>query len=384
MKINYKIKIRNIFLFLLFVQGANLVFSKDIVPFTYNSVRSKGMGGQHSALTDDFSVLFTNPAGFSSVPNTFSAAEIDFGIYGPVFDLINAGIEFAEDRDIKVLGKLFGPTGLHTGLDLVGPFAIGWMGEGLGFGFYNRAHGDISMTSSKVNVQLFTDLLALGGYSFRFPIKEKHFFDAGFVFKGFLRYEILGAKGLLDISQVLDIDYFDDLPFHAIVGIGLDLGLTYTFMNSLKVALTCADVYSPALDYEYASFNAFTAGQSASSPLYCSLAPKLNLGLGYELKSHWLEKYITSLLFMADYKDILDLFSLVPRHPILNASFGIELVILNALSLRAGIQDCLLSLGLGMDLTFMRLDVAMRGIEKGIDPGQNPQMAVDLALLFRY
>jgi hypothetical protein len=87
---------------------------------------------------------------------------------------------------------------------------------------------------------------------------------------------------------------------------------------------------------------------------------------------------------MADYRDILDFTSLISRNPILNIGAGLELTVLNVLSFRVGITDALPSFGLGLDLTFMTLDFAIRGKELGLDPGIQPVYGLDLGLLFRY
>jgi len=61
-----------------------------------------------------------------------------------------------------------------------------------------------------------------------------------------------------------------------------------------------------------------------------------------------------------------------------------EVTLLDVFQLRAGIADALPALGLGIDFSFMRFDLAMRGVELGLDPGVRPTYGVDLNLLFRY
>jgi len=117
---------------------------------------------------------------------------------------------------------------------------------------------------------------------------------------------------------------------------------------------------------------------------YGMISPKLDAGISFTPRFAVLERYLSGLIFLLDYHDFLDLLNPIPRNPILNVGIGLELVVLDALSLRAGIADALPSLGLGLDLTFMRMDFAMRGIELGLDPGKNPAFAFDLGLLFRY
>jgi hypothetical protein len=104
----------------------------------------------------------------------------------------------------------------------------------------------------------------------------------------------------------------------------------------------------------------------------------------YRIRSPLLHRYISDVIIMMDYQNFMDLFSLLPRNPILNIGIGAELVLLNVLSLRAGIADALPAVGFGLDLSFMKIDFALRGKELGLEPGMNPTYAVDLGLLFRY
>jgi hypothetical protein len=108
------------------------------------------------------------------------------------------------------------------------------------------------------------------------------------------------------------------------------------------------------------------------------------MGIKYRIRSNLIDRYITRLVVMADYHDIFDLFSLIPRNPILNIGMGVEVTVLNALAFRAGIKDALPALGFGLDLTFMSLDFSIFGRELGLDPGIQPVYAMSLGLLFRY
>lgn len=353
-------------------------------PFLFDSVRSRGMGGIHAALADDLSAIFSNPAGFVASTTELSVAEVSLGLYGPLFDLAGAMSETIATGAMPDIASLVGPAGFFAGADLTGPFSVGWVGENLGFGFFNRAETDISMSGSSVRLEARLDILAAGGYALRFPLGKRHTLDAGFLFKGFFRYQLAQTTSAVSVEDLFSLDLAGTAPFDAIVGIGLDAGLRYTLDEALVLGLVCTDIYSPALDIAYSSFNAFNDGEPSVAQSYMTVQPRLNLGLMYVLPFEFVKRYTSRIALMADYKDILDLFAVLPRNPVLNASMGIEIVLLDALSLRAGIQDALLSLGAGMDLTFMRVDIAMRGIELGIDPGLNPQMAVDLALLFRY
>ncbi len=360
-----------------------VLFADQASSFVFDSVRARAMGGMHVALADDISAIFSNPAGFASIEGEFSVAELGIGLYGPLFDLGDAFLESLDSGGLPEIPDLIGPKGLFVGALLNGPIALAWVGDHLGFGLFSRASGDLALSGSSLRTQLSADILAAGGYGHRFALSEKQSLEAGFLFKGFMRYYFSKETFFLSASEILDFNFFENYPLDVIFGIGLDLGLRYS-VGPFALAITCDDVYSPAIDLTYKSFNSFAEGQNYISQTYFILSPLLNVGIMFSFDGPRIKKYISSLVFLLDYKDILDLFAAIPRHPILNASFGVELTVLDALSFRAGIQDALLSLGVGMDLTVMRIDVAMRGVELGIDPGKNTEMALDLALLFRY
>jgi hypothetical protein len=87
---------------------------------------------------------------------------------------------------------------------------------------------------------------------------------------------------------------------------------------------------------------------------------------------------------MADYRDFISLFKENKRHPIFNFTLGMEVTMLNILKLRVGMADLLPSGGFGIDMKFMKMDVAVRGKQLGNSIGEKSVLALDLGLLFRY
>ena len=355
----------------------------EVKPFLITSARENAMGGTHAALADDFSALFSNPAGFVSAKNELSVAELTIEAYGPLFDLIDSTSTYLKSGKLDLSG-LVGKRGLQTGLDLVGPLSFGWVGRGLGFGVFNRSNIGASAQGMTIGADASEDMLLVGGYAFRFSPGNSHDIDIGFQAKGFLRGSLALESSILTVTDMFSGDIASTRPFTSTAGVGLDLGIRYEFAKTLAAALVCRDVYSPALVTNYSSINAFLKGGSTATSAYGTIDPQLDFGVEYKPRFPVLERYITGLVFALDYRDLLDLFSLIPRHPILNVGFGVELVLLDVLSFRAGISDALPCAGFGLDLKFMRFDFTMRGIEYGLDPGFNSIFAMDLGLLFRY
>ncbi|MDR0877386.1 MAG: hypothetical protein LBN21_04990 [Treponema sp.] len=375
-----KIFVLAVFFIVLSLPGLSL-YGESIEPFIMPSARASALGGNHTALSDDFYALFSNPAAFVGVEDTYSVSELTLSLNGPVFEILDLVLS---DDPLSHLSGVLGKRGFSAGVDVGGPVSVGWVGRGLGLGLFDRVRVDASVTGTNIRPLVSGEIFLVGGYSFRIVNKSSHILDAGFLGKGFYRGSMDLSMPLLSIA---DEGAFDDIlgtkPFATALGLGFDLGIKYTFAENLTAALVCFDAYSPALLTKYPSLDAFV-DKTDSSGDYATVQPRLDLGLKYRIRSQFLDKYLSNFLILVDYQDFLDLFSLIPRNPILKVGIGVEVELLSVLSLRIGIADALPSAGFGIKLSFMELDCAIHGKELGLDPGVQSVYAVDLGLLFRY
>lgn len=356
----------------------------EVAPFVILSPRANAMGGTHAALADDFSALFSNPAGFVSAREELSIAQLTFEAYGPLFDLADAATTYMKDGELN-LSDLVGERGMKTGLDMAGPLSFGWVGRGLGFGFFNRTNVAADASGTGIEAVVSEDLMLVGGYAFRFAPRDGDTLDIGFLAKGMLRGTSLSEASILTVTDLFEDFSLSTAPFTLTAGVGLDVGLRYEYRKTMTGALVCRDLYSPVSVTDYDSVDAFLNG-SVTEPTTSSktIDPQWDIGFLYTPHLPVLERYLSGMVIAVDYRDVFGMFDLIPRNPILNLGLGVEAVFLDVLSLRAGIGDALPSLGFGLDMRFMRLDFAMRGIEFGLDPGYDPVFAMDLGLLFRY
>jgi hypothetical protein len=368
--------LKPVFFVILAVSVCVSLYAENINPFIMPSARASGFGGIHAAQGDDVSSLFSNPASFADVEEQFSAAELSISLYGPVFELLDLAVNSSGTVNIS---PLVGPGGFAAGFDVGGPIALGWIGRGFGFGVFNRTTVDARVTSGLIRPLASEEILLLGGYSFRVLDNPNHRLDLGFLGKGYYRGTINLESSIFNITEM-----FDDIgsrPFETQFGLGIDLGIKYTFAEKLSIALAGYDVFSPALVTSYAEFS----DRSGGSQCYATVTPRLALGLLYRIHNDFLDRYVSDFIVMLDYRDFLDLFiSLIPRHPLLNISLGAEVTLFNILALRVGIADALPSLGFGLDMKVLQFDFAMRGKELGLDPGIQSVYAVDMGFLFRY
>jgi hypothetical protein len=359
------------------------VRGETVEPFVMPSARFAGLGGRHAAVGDDFYAIFTNPAAFVDVEDQFSIAELTVSTYGPVFELIDLFRENSGSANNLDISGIVGPGGFAAGFETGGPLSMGWVGRGLGLGFFNRLKTTAAVSGTRIRPLVLGEFLLVGGYSFRIINNNGHWFDAGFLGKGFFRGALSLEASIFDAASILD----DPMgrPFKTYLGMGVDLGIRYTLRENFSVALVCYDAYSPVLVTPYDSMSAFgdKSGPSAGGASYATVNRRLDLGFRYRIRSAAIEKYISSITLMADYRDFLDLFALIPRNPILNAGLGLEIKVLNALSFRFGLTDALPAFGMGLNISFVTLDFAIRGKELGLDPGVQSTYALDMGLLFR-
>lgn len=372
---------------LTFIVVALPAFATDALDFS--SARDKSMGGRHVALADDSSALLSNPAALADLSPSYSFADVGLQAIGPVFDIANlimkgdtsqsAIVGFLKDNDYK----------LNTGVALTGPLATGFTGNGLGFGLFNKTGLILNAASiNSISVAASEDILLTGGYAVSFDLGGGHELAAGLGAKGYVLGSVAPNMGIVEATTV-----FSDLgsllsgkAFDLTTGIGVDLGLRWAW-KELAAGLVYRDAYSPAIVTEYSSLLDFIS-DSASSKVgdstYKTLPSSLDVGFSWTPELGALSKVMDSLVLCLDYKDILDLFSVVPRNPILNVGFGLETKVLDIVRLRAGIADALLAAGMGVDLSVCTVNLAVFGTELGLDPGDRTCYNLLVDFSFKY
>jgi hypothetical protein len=350
----------------------------------FSTARERSMGGRHVALADDSSVLLTNPAGLAVVPSSFSVADLGIRLIGPVFDIADlvAGGNMTTTGITDFLAKT--DYKLYSGLDLAGPLALGYSGGGLGFGLFNKTKFTVNVASaSAINVVAGEDLLLAGGYALRIDLGKGHELDAGVVAKGFVLGRTIASMGIVEaMGLTSNPAAVLAKPFTLTTGIGVDMGLRWAW-NGLAAGLACRDAFSPAIATSYSSAGAFFSSSPGEST-YVSLPRSLDLGLAWTPSLGRLGEVLDGLVIALDYRDILDLFAVVPRNAILNVGLGMEARVLDIVTLRAGISDALPSAGMGLNLSAFTMNISAFGAELGMDPGNRPYYNLLIDFDFKY
>ena len=306
---------------------------------------------------------------------------------GPIFDIANLVLAGDKDPTTGLVNLLAANNyKLYAGFDMAGPLSFGYVGEGLGFGLFNTTSFSLNAASiSSIKVDLHEDVLVVGGYAYRFNLGGGHALDAGLLAKGFVRGEISEEKGLFEVESLMDPSALLSSPFTLTTGIGLDAGLRWNWEERVAVGLVCRDAYSPALVSKYSDISSFISNPASSHippTVYSKIDPNLALGASWSPDLGALGHYVDGLTLAADYSDILDLFSPLPRNAILNVGIGAEVRLLEIMTVRLGIKEALLQAGMGFDLGGTRVSATAFGRELGLEPGSRP--IYDLLISFEF
>ncbi len=366
---------------------AATAFAEALAPFDFSSPRERAMGGSHVALADDFSVLLANPAGLAAAPRELFFADLGIRAMGPVFNFIDLYVN-SSDVETAVIDLLAANDyRLYAGIELSGPLALGYVGEGLGFGLFNKTSFVLNAASAvNIGVFLAEDILLSGGYAFRFDLGGGHLLDLGIGAKGFARGNLGKSMGFLEVADLMsDPMAILGEDFTLATGIGCDLGLRWSW-ESIAAGLVCRDLFSPAIVASYDSLAGFIDEPSTTilgDPSYEFLKRSLDIGFAWTPELGKLGRILDSITVALDYRDILDFFAVPPRNAILKLGLGVEARMLDIVAVRAGINEALLSAGVGIDIGVLKLGFSVLGTELGIDPGVRPNYNLILDFSFR-
>ena len=380
----------------LFFPGFTLSAADSDRKISIISARSAGFGGAHAALADDLDSLFSNPAGFRKAGPEFSFSEITVRLTGPIFDIasvIITGVGAADPQSVLLSDNVITLlTNLYASLNLIGPLSFGYVGGGLGFGFFNSS--DVIFTTKgsipTISAKIRETILFSGGYSFRIPIRsETTTIDLGAQLKAFVMGDLSTSKSVIELFTILqspDTSFLISQPFLLQMGVGVDLGLLISFRDILSFGLVGRNLYAPSVKYSYATLEQLLTPTTEITPVFDLYPIDLSFGMLFSPSLGLLDRFISDFKIMLDYEDILDFLTHASSavNPVLHIGLGMELVLLEILSIRAGFYQGLLTAGLGLDLSIFRLNLSMFGSELSAEPGLKPVYNLLLGLEFRY
>ena len=220
------------------------------------------------------------------------------------------------------------------------------------------------------------------------PEESGQTLDVGLLLKG-------GGQGVkITITkaymELIELNYGTDLlmqsPFDFTAGIGFDSGILYGFRDIFSVGLTFLDIFTPTTKKVYSGLEAMLDGTTDPLETLNGVVPMtMNAGIRVTPPLGVFDKYISDLMILVDYKDILGfwMYDESSLNPWLHLSGGTEITLLDIFSLRCGIDKGLFSAGLSTDLTIFKMNIALFGDELGSEPGINPVYNLMIGLEFR-
>ena len=212
--------------------------------------------------------------------------------------------------------------------------------------------------------------------------------DLGVTLKAFSRAEVGITQSIFQVFSLFTSfspTILLQQPFDLNVGFGVDAGVLFSLDKVFSIGIVGRNLYAPVMRNTYSSLTAFTSG-GVPVTTYGSVPLDLSAGILIRPRLGVIGPLISDLKIALDYSDILDFVThpATATNPVLHPGLGIEMVMLKILSLRGGFGHGYFSAGLGLDLAFFRLNLAMYGTELSSEPGLRPAYNLLLGLEFRY
>ncbi|MDR2510386.1 MAG: hypothetical protein LBC77_07070 [Spirochaetaceae bacterium] len=373
---------KRLFAAMFFARLAGALFAEDpfllhTEPFTVVSSRERAFGGPHTTMGGGIFLLFSNPASLAYIQqNTLLGMELTLEDVDRLSELIDIANVMPYTKAYLQSRAELGLSVMPPSFKLAGPLIIGVAGKSMAIGFFSRFYTSSTFTFSEIipipiapveydlavhRVNINSDFIVSGGISWNIKNTPSYNLDLGIAAK--LCYR--GAEELLSqqtaIAHEADRVVLEtgDISSRNILGLSLDSGLLFSYMDRLLIGLTLNDAPAPLI--------VMNSGEFESLPAFCMALPHVNLGIAVNI--FYTQPVVCTLA--VDFRDALAVFGLTgtPRNALLNLSAGLEVTVYHLVKLRAGFADLLPSGGIGMDLGAVSINFALYGAEYGINPG---------------
>jgi len=352
--------------------------------------RSMAMGGAFVAMIEGYQSLYGNPAAFADKKAELTLISVNPWAYvKPTTDNIAAFQDIIDSADdtaaiVEPLTDLIKDNGVGAGLSA----GMGWVGKGLGLGLLGGGEAYISGETLLGSVgTLDAQIAAVVGIGV--PLKLGPFlFQVGGDIRPYIRItgDIIGTNLL---GSITGGEEFDPMSLFVDVGFGLaaDLGAKLEFGKLVTVGLAVRDI-STKQNYVKAHLgDVLVALESGIPPegdvAPYSLSPNITLGASVTPIPVFLRKLVDvtvtaeiqdPLKVIADDSSLWNLFHV-----------GAEADLLGGLiALRTGVNKGYISVGAGLDLLLIEVNVAVFTEELGRRPGDKGRTGVSAEVAIRF
>ncbi|MDR2803475.1 MAG: hypothetical protein LBB22_04195 [Treponema sp.] len=350
-----------------------------VKPVNFPFARNAALGGGHIGLDGDFSSIFTNPAAMIGMEPQKKFAKLAIDLID--VDLISK-VLFTDDPLPEFSALLIDR--FEAGLDVGGPIAFGMMDNNYGWGLFNVSRLGLIWDRDEIYLispTLTEELILAGSYGLRLYDSQDTQFDVGITAKLFIRVGYISPPIYLQQVKYILPDLLE-MPFENEFGAGIDIGFRWTFAGSLSFAFVVYDPFSPVCVIQYSTAEKMVDQEIVANGVV-PVTTRASAGVSWKMRSPFWHRYFSDITLSFDYLGVFENMSETPRDPLLNIGAGIEIRMLEVFSVRGGFRDMLPAGGIGINFTFMNLDIAFYGKELGIKANQYTTWAIAIDFSFR-
>lgn len=335
-----------------------MLLSREVLArelFEYNiSLRARGMGGAYTAYPEETDAIFVNAASLAYVREiSWEVFNVGAGINGlEAYNAFKDVSSFDSIDDYNVLyGKKLWVSG-HGHSSLVIPY--------FGIGYFNHYSLTAALNSPPFpdfSVSYFND----SGFQLGFALPLNPLMSVGLGIKQIRRWggeESIGITTLAGGGVSNLVDEFQNIG----TGYGLDPAILVKLPGPL----------SPSLAVVWKDFGSTAFNQEAGTDSPPRIKENLIYAAGAQIDLPGLDLRTGAEIRHANEHDVP-----IGKKFHMGAELSIPFV-----ELRAGLSQGYQSLGLGINLFFLKLDAAMYTVEMGEYPGQTPDTRLEGSLSF--
>jgi len=385
-----------IFITILFLIAAGFAYSTDSSllekPFVPVSPQIMGQGGAFIADAHGYNSLFYNPAGFARSEGSLTISDTTAWVYANPARFMDSIGNAGTEEITNFVNQEITTGGLGYGFSQ----GIGYVGGGLGLGaafimdsyLYDPnafdAKGDITFTLGFIaGLGVPVDLL---GIKFNLGADVRPMIRLHAPFDHNTALDLLNAA----MSGGDLLASFDSVNAKHGFGLGLDLG-AIAELGNLNVGVSIRDFLDTSFKYTENSFETImdSLGSSGSFPDSGTEVPEdyhipMDIGVGVAYYPDW--GFLGALIEPSFYADLQDVIGVIrdKRSPWALLHMGTEVKMLSFLKLRAGLNQGYITLGGGIELLFLDLNIALFTREMGKHLGDRPNSGITIEGAIRF
>jgi len=354
--------------------------------------RSMAMGGAFVAMSEGYQSLYGNPAAFADKKAELTLISVNPWAYvKPTQANIATFMNVAEPLSLGVAPPIAPLTTLITdnGIGAGVSAGLGWVGKGLGLGLLGGGEAYLSGDSLfGASGTLDAQIAAVVGIGV--PLKlGPLLFQVGGDIRPYLRMtgDIIATQ-LLG-SVIGNPDDFDPMTLDVDVGFGLavDLGAKLELGQLVSVGLAVRDI-STNQNYSTSNIGEVLAFLEAGNlppgaPAPYTMSPNITLGASVTP----IPVFLRNLIDVTVTAEIQDPLKVIDEQASLWNLFhvGAEADLLGGLiAVRTGINKGYISVGAGLDLLLMEVNVAIFTEELGKNPGDQGRTGISAEVAIRF